>query len=766
MFSLNGFSDAITIKTIDDGDIGKIEHFMREELPKILAEKSTIEVVDYKQYYGEVFDSTPHLFRFVIGDKKLLHIIVGYVNNAIDTSGIEYFVGDKLLSKNPVQHTLFLNKLVETADRNYGREKHGYRFDWDIKYFASYIRMLAGPLCYETLQKNLVGSLPSLSSTNVYIQKSKHQYIEGELRAKELLAYLKELNLPLVVSISEDATRIENRLQYDSSTNQIIGFVLPINQETGMPIPYSYMARNAEEMISHFAQNQPIASLVNVVMAQPISETFAPPFCLLLFGSDNKYTQRDVCNRWKFIAEQLSELNIKVLTVSSDSDPKFNSSMRYLSKLGQKSDVFPDTEWFSCVFANYQNNFLLFVQDIIHIATKLRNFFLKTIMNPELLPFGDFFIQQSHLEYLLQNFSKDKHCLTHSTLNPIDKQNFESVQRMYDQKVIDLLRSSVHNSIGTIKFLEIMRDIVNAYRSINLKPLERIHKMWHALFLIRIWREYIVTSESFTLKKNFLTTNCYSCIELNAHTIILCMLYLKAEKLDHLFQPFLFDSQPCESLFRQARSFTSTYSTVANCSVKEIIGRISKIHFQNQITHLNTTNYVFPKRLKSEKKTYETYELPAQQEIIEEVERAKKFAIQDALKLGLINADDIEGFDFSCQINPIEEMSKPRKTNFNMPSNNAQQVFKKSLQLKSIMLKNYDGKLIHEKSPFVEICYNSKKKFVVKKTSFCWMLRKDSLKLSSDRLLRVQMSDKRKTRKAKRCLLYNKPKRTSKKCKK
>lgn len=90
----------------------------------------------------------------------------------------------------------------------------------------------------------------------------------GNSCSNELLNYLKERKLSLVVSLSEDATRITGRLQYDSVTNEVMGFVLPINSRNGMPIPFSFKARNALEIAKHFnTQNgKEVASNVTAVM--------------------------------------------------------------------------------------------------------------------------------------------------------------------------------------------------------------------------------------------------------------------------------------------------------------------------------------------------------------------------------------------------------------------------------------------------------------------------------------------------------------------
>lgn len=93
--------------------------------------------------------------------------------------------------------------------------------------------------------------------------------------------------------MSEDGTRIVGKVQYDSSTNQLVGFVQQINSQTGMPIAFSFPARNAPEILSHFTKGNQASAFINVVMAQPIVKN-APAFCLLLFGSNNAYSSNDV----------------------------------------------------------------------------------------------------------------------------------------------------------------------------------------------------------------------------------------------------------------------------------------------------------------------------------------------------------------------------------------------------------------------------------------------------------------------------------------
>lgn len=674
---------------------------------------------------------------------------------------IEYFIDE--LKKEQVEaqnyenesrtHT-FLNKLTCTADRNLQRTKSGYRFDRDIIDFSAMIRMIGGPLLYQTLHSNMPLAIPSLSTTNRYITKTNGQIIEGQLRVVELSRYLERRHLARIVVISEDATRINNTVQYDAKNNEILGFVLPTDKN-GMPIPHSYPATNFDEICGHFSKKRSYAQYVNVIMAQPLGKV--PAFCLLLFGSDARYTAEDVSKRWQFIKSELSKQNINVLAVSSDSDPRYNSAMRKISKLGQRSSLFGDKDWFS-MGVEFSSPELYCIQDIIHIATKLRNRLLATMRNPKMLPFApNQYIKFSDLEQIMKRFTKDQHRLTATVLNPIDRQNFESVLRICDALVTSLLSSNVKGSEGTVKFLQITRDIIDAYTDVSLKPLERTQKIWNALFIIRIWRNYILDHKRYTLAKNFLTHNCYTCIELNAHSLIAIMLYLKRNNMSQLFIPSLFQSQACESFFRQIRSMSTVFYTVTNCSIRDLIKKLNRIELQSEIAILSDLE--FPRIKKTHDSAFEnTYELPTEEEIITQIEQCQHEAIQYALKNRMIQGDKHTNKQFKaktlCRVEPLPFREPAKDLVSDEDSSDIDENMGKSQILdssvhftsyvhtfKSLSLRNFaalfNNKPVPEESIYAEIFIGKARK-IVKKSSLVWLLRKDTTKLSSDRLHRVK----------------------------
>lgn len=338
------FSRRVDCKEINDSHINYVENLIRTRLPGIIANWKTREnatPINDEDFFGPIYVFDPSAFEFTPGDILQINQIVDYVRKMYSDPNIGpqhfkpaeiqntdeitlacdelqnnvaqlHISGNSSIGSNP-----FLHMLTSAANQNSKTKKGGYRYENNIKKYATCIRMIAGPLAYETLQKNLPYSLPSLSSTNRYIQKTNCRIIEGVLRCEELLQFLNERKLEKVVTMSEDATRIVGRVQYDSKTNQITGFVLPLNSTNGLPVPFSFPARNVTEIMQHFDNEHNISPFVNaIIMAQPIGNE--PPFCLMIYGSDNKYTSTDVCNRWIFIKSELKKIAVSVIAMVFD----------------------------------------------------------------------------------------------------------------------------------------------------------------------------------------------------------------------------------------------------------------------------------------------------------------------------------------------------------------------------------------------------------------------------------------------------------------
>lgn len=492
--------------------------------------------------------------------------------------------------------TNMLQRFINSSETNTTRKKQGYRFDTLIKMFAAFIKMIAGLLAYETLHANFPLSLPSVSTVNRFIAENGPEIIEGEMRIDELVDFLKKRNLPLEISISEDLTRCTPKISYDHKTNQLIGFSLPY-ERNGMPIPSSFPARHVKEIQGHFTKiSNTVSSNAFVQMAQPVMPN-SPPFCLLIFSSDCKYTALQVLRRWQTQARMLKEKSVTINNIATDGDPRALMAMKVLSRIGQQNLSYLDCEYFSCGGSVETT----FVQDVTHIITKSRN---RVLLCSRLFPLGKRIISSTHLKYLIRHVSKDKHLLTYSDIEPKDRQNFLSAEKICSEKTIQCLSDYVPESEATILYLRMMRNVLKAFSDTDITSEERIYCIWYGAFFCRAWRSWILNSRKvqipgqkksrhfYNLKDNFMSSNCYTCIELNAHSLVKQVL---SQKENNFFFSNLFDSQVCESTFRQLRSFTSTYCTVVNFNMLEIIQRIRKIQLQNEIMTSCRDRIKFPR---------------------------------------------------------------------------------------------------------------------------------------------------------------------------
>lgn len=187
-----GFGNAISLSDCTDKDIADIEKFMREEWAVIMKKKSDEKNYSTQMvnYFGELYSENATQFEFKRGDKKIINGIVFHVKSIIESSddnGLKHFTQNSIFNECSVSKTqqpsiqsnvnmpknaerthYFLNKLQSAAKQNENRQTGGYRYDPEIKSIGLYLRLLTGPLAYETIQKNLDCSLPSLSSTNRY----------------------------------------------------------------------------------------------------------------------------------------------------------------------------------------------------------------------------------------------------------------------------------------------------------------------------------------------------------------------------------------------------------------------------------------------------------------------------------------------------------------------------------------------------------------------------------------------------------------------
>ena len=110
-------------------------------------------------------------------------------------------------------------------------------------------------------------------------------------------------------------------------------------------------------------------------------------------------------------------------------------------------------------------------------------------------------------------------------------------------------------------------------------------------------------------EQSFITRPAFWSIEINAHTVLYIVLLVIDGKLPiEALNTYLFTSQPCENMFRIARSLSGPYSSVTNFSVKSFLKRCEKITIINSLKTPEAQNEKyrlhFPQHHKSEKNAH------------------------------------------------------------------------------------------------------------------------------------------------------------------
>jgi len=502
--------------------------------------------------------------------------------------------------------TSLFRELLRTASENCKRVPQARRHTEIVKKFSLSVLLRIGSTGYELLHKNMPEALPSLSTVKREAAKRYTPLIEGEFSFDQLVAHLEAYSASRMVSISEDATRVISRVEYDQVKDKLVGFVLPLDEDS-LPLSESFQASTLSAIEEMFEKCKK-ASSAYVYMAQSLSPN-TPPFCLCIIGTDNCFDANMVTLRWKYIIKECKKRNVEVVSFSADGDSRLITSMRVISKLynytSKKCDYLslesgtslvgsmPIT-WKSWFFIEAEES-VCFVQDTVHLGVKLK---ARLLTLSQVLPMGKYAALASHLHLLQATYHKEHHNLRYKDLDHQDRQNFEAVNRIISSNVLGLL-DSFPDAKGTKCYLQMVKSIVDSYLDKQLSPLHRVEEAWFAVFFARYWRQWIVSCKKYKLETNYITLNSYICIELNAHALILLLMLLrdksKSTEIDYLFCPWLLGSQPCEKVFRAARSMTPTFSTMVNFNILGLLRRLHKLQIQIEIeSQSSSTGIIFP----------------------------------------------------------------------------------------------------------------------------------------------------------------------------
>ncbi|CAF3288524.1 unnamed protein product [Rotaria sp. Silwood2] len=639
-------------------DMSSLSSITIEQIIEIL----TVDVIDLNNLKKSLgFITTDGKFHLRLGHRNLLErllILVKSKNNLsvknfdLSNKNIKNQIYEKLLemwkqtsSSSKVACIPVLFPWINNIFQNLEKTKNRYRYDDQIQEFALLIFIFGGRNCYEFLHLNLPSALPHITNLEILIRTQEFKMIECEFRFSLLTEYSRSTNCNYIF-VAEDATRCISCIDYDAQSNSFIGLSAPL--VNGLP-QFNFFQTENFQILKNWFDEIDTSRFINLHMAKSLKLS-SPPFILCAYGSNNKFEAIDVLKNWLFIYNQSLIQGLRVIGFSTDGDSRYLRAMglcsRFFAELPNLNlfkhndpfDIKIPKEW-SWFFMKQQQTFL-FMQDPIHIATKIRNRLLSTVAN---LRMGDFSVDIKDLIDLVESKSKLEHNLIKSDLNPKDRQNFASCLRISSETVLALLNRN-ENSKGTYVYLTLLNLIISGFINKSTAIEERLFNIWTVVFVCRLWFSWIqyldVKNSNNNINSNnknnnninsnnnnnnninnsqspkkfkqrtFITKPAFWCIEINAHTLVYIILLVIKKKLPiDALNTFGFNSQICENTFRIARSLTGSFSSITNFSVKSFMKRCEKISVVNSIKSRGNQkgdySFQFPQHHKNDKDTYD-----------------------------------------------------------------------------------------------------------------------------------------------------------------
>lgn len=124
-----GFDSQLALQSIDYDVIAEIEEFVNED-------RSILKNTSYEHIEN---------FKFKPGHRMFLLNLATRMQLWTDTK----------IEANPSNFSYILRTFIETADGNFGKHPKGCRFNEVNRDFSTYIYLMCGKACYETLSANL-----------------------------------------------------------------------------------------------------------------------------------------------------------------------------------------------------------------------------------------------------------------------------------------------------------------------------------------------------------------------------------------------------------------------------------------------------------------------------------------------------------------------------------------------------------------------------------------------------------------------------------
>lgn len=475
-----------------------------------------------------------------------------------------------------IMHPKFFEKLNEIKRKKHLAKPRKERiFDDDVMDAALLYFLWGGRKLYETLTANL--PLPSLSLVYKRLYDKRLSY-EGVFEFDDFVQSNLVDGDVRYVWVSEDDTKINEGLAYDKAENIIVGFVAPINPDHGIPYVNHFKFESVAVLQKFLDENQKstYVKLMSVKALKPGSKSFI----LVLYGTAGSDSWSLTRNRWKFVYDSFKKRGINVMGFSSDGASPFLKAMKVQTAFGCEDTRYLCPQEFRGFFtAKWDLSQPCFINDSLHLVVKI----MWLLMRRNLMV-GNFRASKTHILDVLVREGKAKSGVDPGVITDSkDAMNYARASKLCNSNICALL--SQDQQIATRTFMKLVIYINGALISTSMSPEERIHKLWYAVFFSRLWRLSCVMRKDRSLANDFLTSNAYACLEINAHNMLKFLVKCRELNKPEIFLLSFASSQPCENVFRDLRSMSTTHYTTVNFTMQEVLHKRRRLQLVEDIRH-------------------------------------------------------------------------------------------------------------------------------------------------------------------------------------
>ena len=526
-----------------------------------------------------------------------------------DISAIGYNIA-KAYKEGKLKEKAGLVDILDSISQNLCKKKKGKRYSATSKDFYEVLLTMGGPRLCDFVSQNLDG--PHIHSAMVWRNDNAITYVLGGHKQNiEAIAKLyknaKEMmslsTIPVPYIKAEDETAIIPRPEYKSDTDEVWGFcgrkgpdhmceksfIVNVGDDDG-----------AYQRLLDAFQNCQVATHARVIMINPLHRKL-PRVVLLLQANCNRFTHNEVLHQW-LVLDALCESILDPVLGPGIGHASDGDSRRRKLMLNQSIGVvdryrpipvdlgFIMSARIEVTAAGKRLLKDLCDQDCIHNDKKI----LNPLDHPtRILQLGRYSAHMNHLRLVMETFPPCIHGMHADDVARKDRQKWEVVQRLKFLSVQTCLLDITQGNNGVVKdvsvygtwaFLYVAWHYTEIFFSLHASLRERIKYAAFVAIFFSLWRDWILLSNAFSLKQNFLTRECFQDVLLSCHFVAILISYFRDEHPDLECPLDLTGSDCCERYFSENGSF------VQNRHNYTIVDMHTNLGHMNRLQEIKVTN--------------------------------------------------------------------------------------------------------------------------------------------------------------------------------